>query len=132
MSGRTDDRAAGGESFEERLVRLGDLVGRLESGRLGLADSIAAYEEGVGLVRVLESQLREVEQRVRLLAGTGAAESDETAAADTAGEESAAADPPTRPGRRSGSSKSATSPGVRRPGNAVRRLPGMDDPAAEA
>ena len=44
-------------SFEEGLARLADLVGGLEGGRLGLAESIAAYEQGVSLVRRLHAEL---------------------------------------------------------------------------
>ena len=59
-------------SFEEGLSRLADLVGGLEGGRLGLAESIAAYEQGVSLVRRLHAELANVEQRVKTL--TAAAE----------------------------------------------------------
>ena len=54
-------------SFEESLAELNDLVGRLESGGLGLAASIAAYERGVSLLTRLHGQLADVEERVRLL-----------------------------------------------------------------
>ena len=64
-------------SFEDGLSRLADLVGGLEGGRLGLAESIAAYEQGVSLVRRLHAELADVEQRVKTL----------TAAAEKASEE---------------------------------------------
>ena len=54
-------------TFEAALAELGELVGRLESGTLGLSDSIAAYEKGVSLLRGLHEQLAEVEERVRML-----------------------------------------------------------------
>ena len=45
-------------TFEEELARLEDLVERLESGELGLEESLATFEEGTkiarGLVKVLE------------------------------------------------------------------------------
>ena len=54
-------------SFEEGLAQLGDLVARLESGSLGLAESIAAYEKGVSLLRHLHGELASVEARVSKL-----------------------------------------------------------------
>jgi exodeoxyribonuclease VII small subunit len=53
--------------FEASLAELNDLVNRLESGSLGLSDSIGAYERGVAILRRLHEQLADVEERVRLL-----------------------------------------------------------------
>ena len=53
--------------FEASLTELNDLVNRLESGSLGLSDSIGAYERGVAILRRLHEQLADVEERVRLL-----------------------------------------------------------------
>lgn len=53
--------------FETSLTELNDLVNRLESGGLGLSDSIGAYERGVAILRRLHEQLADVEERVRLL-----------------------------------------------------------------
>jgi len=53
--------------FETSLAELNDLVNRLESGALGLSDSIGAYERGVAILRRLHEQLADVEERVRLL-----------------------------------------------------------------
>ena len=54
-------------SFEAGLAQLADLVARLESGSLGLSESIAAYERGVGLLKSLHEQLAVAEERVRVL-----------------------------------------------------------------
>lgn len=113
-----DDRA---ESFEAALQRLAEIVAGLESGSLGLSDSIAAYERGVGILGRLHAELANAEERVQVLVrideqgrpvledsatppgGDGAAsESPQTAAA--------------RPGR-------ATRAKAARP----RQLPGMDE-----
>lgn len=51
-------------SFEEGLACLSDIVGRLESGGLGLSESIAAYERGVTILRQLHTELATVEERV--------------------------------------------------------------------
>ena len=47
--------------FEASLSELNDLVNRLESGSLGLSDSIGAYERGVAILRRLHEQLADVE-----------------------------------------------------------------------
>lgn len=54
-------------SFEESLAALGDTVMKLESGGLGLSDSIAAYERGVTILRRLHEELSAVEERVNML-----------------------------------------------------------------
>ena len=119
-------------SFEEGLSQLADLVGRLEGGQLGLADSISAYERGVSLLRRLHEELSTVEQRVHMLT-RGSSESPATAeqGPEDHGTESPGQFPSVKPGKRSPprtadgqtSSSRATRP---------RRLPGMDDSSAEA
>jgi exodeoxyribonuclease VII small subunit len=54
-------------SFEAALADLGSLVANLESGALGLSESIAAYERGVALVRRLFEELAAAEERVGVL-----------------------------------------------------------------
>ena len=53
--------------FEHALEELERTVERLESGELSLEDSLAAFERGVALVRLLNEKLAAVEQRVELL-----------------------------------------------------------------
>jgi exodeoxyribonuclease VII small subunit len=135
-------------SFEEGLSQLAEIVGRLEGGQLGLAESIAAYERGVSLVRTLHGELAAVEQRVRVL----------TAAADGRGGEGinhgnepvdedasplafegpasiAKTGPPSRGGRsaggRKGAKKVSVTPTAGSAADLPRSLPGMDDPSAE-
>lgn len=63
-----DTTAAGSRvRFEDALRDLEETVQRLESGELSLEDALAAFERGVGLVRVLNEKLAEVEQRVEVL-----------------------------------------------------------------
>ena len=57
-------------SFEESMAHLERLVRELEDGQLSLNDSLARYEQGVGLIKRCYGQLREAEQRVLLVAGT--------------------------------------------------------------
>jgi exodeoxyribonuclease VII small subunit len=71
-NGRSDTRAADGEpaagpSFEASLHRLTEVVEKLESGRLGLEESLALFEEGVGLSRAAQQRLDAAEKRVEEL-----------------------------------------------------------------
>lgn len=53
--------------FERSLDALEQLVEKMEQGDLSLDESLAAYEEGVGLYRRCQTALEEAEMRVRLL-----------------------------------------------------------------
>jgi len=54
-------------SFEQALARLSTLVEKLESGKLPLEESVAAFEEGVKLTRRCEALLGSAEQRLQVL-----------------------------------------------------------------
>jgi exodeoxyribonuclease VII small subunit len=56
-------------TFEQALAELDRIVRDLEDGQIGLEDSLARYEEGVGLLKRCYAQLREAEQRILLLTG---------------------------------------------------------------
>lgn len=114
--------------FEASLTELNDLVNRLESGALGLSDSIGAYERGVAILRRLHEQLADVEERVRLLVriddqgrpileeiGSGTTSPEKTGR-PTGGGSTTDSDTPARRAARSASRTG-------RP----KRLPGMDD-----
>jgi len=101
-------------SFEAGLAHLGDLVAQLEGGGLGLSESIAAYEQGVSLLRQLHATLETAEQKVHLLTGVAA---DGTPALEpwpAADAESRAA---------TGAAHSSAARGAT---NRSKRLPGMD------
>jgi exodeoxyribonuclease VII small subunit len=53
--------------FEQALGRLEQIVGQLETGELGLDESLALFEEGVGLSRLCQGKLAEVERKVELV-----------------------------------------------------------------
>jgi exodeoxyribonuclease VII small subunit len=53
--------------FEEALEELEKVVERLESGELSLEDSLAAFEDGVRLVKFCNQKLTEVEKKIELL-----------------------------------------------------------------
>jgi len=103
-------------SFEAGLAHLGDLVAQLEGGGLGLSESIAAYEQGVSLLRQLHATLETAEQKVHLLTGLAADGTPEL-------EPWPAADAESRTGTGTGTGISSASRGAT---NRSKRLPGMD------
>ena len=54
-------------SFEEAMQRLENAVARLESEKLNLDESIAVYEEAVGLVRICNDRINAAALKVKLL-----------------------------------------------------------------
>ena len=54
-------------SFEQALAQLQELVKKMESGALPLADSVAAYEQGMKLKAYLEQLLKEAELKIEKL-----------------------------------------------------------------
>lgn len=61
-------------SFEEALASLERIIDRIESGKVGLEDSIAEYERGVDLLRRCRAILDRAEQRVAELSAPPADE----------------------------------------------------------
>jgi exodeoxyribonuclease VII small subunit len=64
---------AGGASdavmrFEDALARLEQIVHALEAGNLSLDESLGAFEEGTGLLRLCTRRLDEAERRIEILA----------------------------------------------------------------
>jgi exodeoxyribonuclease VII small subunit len=53
--------------FEKSLMRLEEVVRRLESPQLSLDDAMKLFEEGVALSRECQKQLEEAEGRVEIL-----------------------------------------------------------------
>jgi len=53
--------------FEQGMASLEAIVNRLESGELSLEEALRAFEDGIGLVRVLDRKLTEAERRVEIL-----------------------------------------------------------------
>lgn len=56
------------------MERLEEIVARIESGEVGLEDSIALYEEGVALGRHCREVLTKAQQRIEQLSREGAGE----------------------------------------------------------
>ena len=54
-------------SFEEAYKQLTELVQKMESGEMSLADSVAAYEHGIKLKAYCEQLLKEAELKIETL-----------------------------------------------------------------
>jgi exodeoxyribonuclease VII small subunit len=65
---RSEDTAP---DFEKSLQELEALIAKLERGDLPLAESLALFEQGVGLTRRCHGQLSEARQRVEILLKDG-------------------------------------------------------------
>jgi exodeoxyribonuclease VII small subunit len=65
-------QASGRPTLEEALTRLEEIVRLLEDGQLGLSESLARYEEGVGLLRAAYDLLEHAERRIAMLSGVDA------------------------------------------------------------
>ncbi|HEY1265618.1 MAG TPA: exodeoxyribonuclease VII small subunit [Candidatus Binatia bacterium] len=55
------------QKFETAIEELEKVVERLESGELSLEDSLAAFEDGIRLVKFCNQKLTEVEKKIELL-----------------------------------------------------------------
>lgn len=60
-------------TFEQSLARLQQLVDQLEDGQLTLAQSLAAYQEGIKHLQVCHAALTETERKIEVLSGFNAA-----------------------------------------------------------
>src|SRR3954468_2088259 len=59
-------------SFEDSLKELEAIVAELESGKLGLSDALARYEEGVKHLKGCQQLLEMAERKIELLSGVDA------------------------------------------------------------
>ena len=59
-------------SFEQALVQLEQIVRQLEDGEVGLAESLAHYEQGVKLLKQCYGLLQHAERRIELVSGVDA------------------------------------------------------------
>ena len=59
-------------SFEQSLEELEKIVAELESGKLGLSDALARYEQGVKHLRGCQELLERAERKIELLSGVDA------------------------------------------------------------
>ena len=54
-------------SFELAMSRLEEIVGKLDSGKVTLDESLKLYEEGIALVRLCSERLDSAEQKIKLV-----------------------------------------------------------------
>ena len=62
-----DKKQSQKNSFEQALKELEDAADRLESGDLGLDDSIKEFEKGIKLARYCQQKLEEAERKIEIL-----------------------------------------------------------------
>jgi exodeoxyribonuclease VII small subunit len=55
------------QSFDQALQRLEEIVEQLESGQLGLEESLARFEEGVKISMFCQEELNKTDGKVSLL-----------------------------------------------------------------
>lgn len=59
-------------SFEESMAQLEQIVAAIESGQIGLEDSLAKYEQGMAMVKHCRGILDRAEKRIEVLTQQGA------------------------------------------------------------
>tara|TARA_Y100001970_G_scaffold1388_1_gene1668 strand:- start:4603 stop:4824 length:222 start_codon:yes stop_codon:yes gene_type:complete len=52
-------------SFESNLKKLEIIVDKLESGKIGLEDSVKLYEEGMKIKKVCDQKLKDIEMQIK-------------------------------------------------------------------
>ncbi len=67
MAKKKGDEQGQPATFEARLARLEEIVTRLESGDVGLDESLKLYSEGAGLIKDCRKTLSEAEKRIAKL-----------------------------------------------------------------
>ena len=69
---KTTPRDECAASFEESLEELEKIVADLESGKLGLSEALARYEQGVKHLKSCQELLERAERKIELLSGIDA------------------------------------------------------------
>ena len=52
-------------SFESNLKKLETIVDKLESGKIGLEDSVKLYEEGMKIKKICDQKLKDIEMQIK-------------------------------------------------------------------
>lgn len=55
------------KKFEEALEALEEIAHQLETGELGLEESISKYEDGINYARFCQEKLKEAERKIEIL-----------------------------------------------------------------
>ena len=56
-----------GQTFEQRLLELQDLIQSIESGTLPLEESVHRFEKGMKIVKALDSELQDLNRKLTVL-----------------------------------------------------------------
>ena len=75
-------------SFEQSLQELEAIVGKLESGKLGLTGSLEEYEQGVKHLKLCYELLSDAERRIALVSGIDSSGKAKTSPFDVPGDPS--------------------------------------------
>jgi exodeoxyribonuclease VII small subunit len=97
-------------SFENSLAELEQIVAKLEGGKLGLSESLAAYEVGVQRLNACYKMLEHAERRIELVQSVDASGRPRTAPLEDADEEDLTEKSASRSRRRSAASSSNREP----------------------
>jgi len=95
-------------SFEDSLKELEKIVAELESGKLGLSDALARYEEGVKHLKGCQHLLEMAERKIELLSGVDADGNPITERFEETDNDSLEAKAASRAGRRTSGAKSGS------------------------
>ena len=58
-------------NFETAMAELGEIVNKLESGEIGLEESLKLFKDGVGLTEKCNKLLDEAEQQIKIVENGG-------------------------------------------------------------
>jgi len=62
---------AKGQTYEENMRRLEEIVQQLEKGDISLEEGLTAFEEGVGLIKICQQQLERVSEKIQVVTASG-------------------------------------------------------------
>ena len=52
-------------SFESNLLKLEGIVDKLESGEIGIEESVKLYEEGMKIKKICDNKLKDIEMQIK-------------------------------------------------------------------
>ena len=52
-------------SFEKNLQKLESIVDQLETGKIGLEESVKLYEEGMKIKKICDKKLKDIEMQIK-------------------------------------------------------------------
>ena len=107
---KTEPSDDGSVDFEAALSEVEDVVRQLESGELGLSESLSQYERGIEKIKLCHQVLQKAEKRIAVLTGVTEDGTALVEPVDTGDEEQATPDSP--PKKRAGRASKSSRPPV--------------------